>query len=121
MSAGRSSRTSRTGRSKRAGPGKTRRSAPLVLSARLNSRLMLQVAADGSVAASFDGYGIPLGVATYVSGGGWGGMRDTRIRRAGPGGRRGGQAGGPSRVDDGLRDTNSGPQPLARRSSLERR
>jgi SagB-type dehydrogenase family enzyme len=61
MRAGRSSRTSRSSRSKRAGPTKTRRSAPLVLSARLNGRLALQVAADGSIAASFDGYAIPLG------------------------------------------------------------
>jgi SagB-type dehydrogenase family enzyme len=48
------------GRSRRSPAKKRRKLAPVVLSARLNSRISLHTGADGSIAASFDGYTIPL-------------------------------------------------------------
>jgi SagB-type dehydrogenase family enzyme len=49
------------GRSRRSTAKRRRKLAPAILSARLNSRIALETRADGRLAASFDGYIIPLG------------------------------------------------------------
>lgn len=49
------------GRSRRSPAKKRQKLTPVVLSVRLNSRISLRTGADGSIAASFDGYAIPLG------------------------------------------------------------
>src|SRR5271163_1329029 len=55
-----------TSRSRRPAPKKRPRLAksrplPVVSSARLNSHIAIEIAADGGIAASFGGYAIPLG------------------------------------------------------------